>query len=50
MEKLCHKTIELDFDDDGEPVIIGAPCIKERCMAWDGRCNLALDSIRVHGC
>lgn len=51
MERICHKTLELDFDDDGNPVIIGAPCIGEKCMAYsDRRCNLALDSLRVHGC
>lgn len=50
--KLCHKTIELDFDDSGEAVTIGAPCIKEKCEAWNTRigiCNLSSASLYIYG-
>jgi hypothetical protein len=49
--RICHKTIDIDFDNEGTPFIVGAPCIKEKCVAWEyGQCNLASTDRRVHGC
>jgi hypothetical protein len=35
--KICHRSISLDEDydsDDEKLILVGAPCIKEKCMAW----------------
>jgi hypothetical protein len=34
-EKLCPETLQIEILDDCSIVANGAPCIKERCMAWD---------------
>lgn len=51
-EKLCHKTIELDFDDEGKEVLIGASCIKGKCTAWNTQhycCNLSSGQLYIYG-
>jgi hypothetical protein len=34
IEKLCHRTLELDQTEKDEFIIIGAPCIRTKCIAW----------------
>jgi hypothetical protein len=32
--KLCPRTLRMEFLDDGTITTNGAPCIEDRCMAW----------------
>jgi len=51
-KKMCHKTIELEFDTNGNEVIIGAPCIQEQCEAWNIQykcCNLSSGKMYISG-
>ena len=33
-KRLCPKTLTLEIWQDGSIVANGAPCIQDRCMAW----------------
>jgi hypothetical protein len=39
--KICHKTLGTEITEFNTIVAYGAPCMKEKCIAWVDQCGKA---------